>query len=65
MPLAKHTYAVTSQALMANFVAIGTSNSQGVQSAGVFASAQRAAWPAQLANKAGVPFAVPVLEAPG
>ena len=65
VPLAKHTYAVTSQALMANFVAIGTSNSQGVQSAGVFASAQRAAWPAQLAKKAGVPFAVPVLEAPG
>ena len=64
-PLAKNTYAVTSQALMANFVAIGTSNSQGVQSAGVFASAQRAAWPAQLAKKAGVPFAVPVLEAPG
>jgi hypothetical protein len=65
VPLAKHTYAVTSQSLMANFVAIGTSNSQGVQSAGVFASAQRAAWPAQLAKKAGVPFAVPVLEAPG
>lgn len=62
---AKRAYSVTSQALMANFVAMGTSNSQGVQSAGVFASAQRAAWPAQLANKAGVPFAVPVLEAPG
>jgi hypothetical protein len=65
VPLAKHTYAVTAPELMANFVAIGTSNSQGVQSAGVFASAQRAAWPAQLANRAGVPFAVPVLESPG
>jgi hypothetical protein len=65
VPLARHTYAVTSQSLMANFVAIGTSNSQGAQSAGVFASAQRAAWPAQLAAKAGVPFAVPVLEGPG
>ncbi|HMI54693.1 MAG TPA: SGNH/GDSL hydrolase family protein [Gemmatimonadaceae bacterium] len=61
----RRTYAVTSQELMANFVAIGTSNSQGVQSAGVFASAQRAAWPAQLATRAGAPFAVPVLEAPG
>jgi hypothetical protein len=65
VPLPRRTYVVTSQELMANFVAIGTSNSQGVQSAGVFASAQRAAWPAQLANRAGVPFAVPVLEDPG
>jgi hypothetical protein len=65
VPLPRKTYAVTSQELLANFVAIGTSNSQGVQSAGVFASAQRAAWPVQLANKAGVPFAVPALEDPG
>jgi hypothetical protein len=47
------------------FVALGTSNSMGVQSAGIFAGGQRAAWPAQLAQRAGVPFSLPLLEDPG
>jgi hypothetical protein len=50
---------------MARYVALGTSNSQGVQSAGISAATQRAAWPAQLANKAGVPFDIPLIEDPG
>jgi hypothetical protein len=51
--------------LMANYVALGTSNSEGVQSAGIFAAAQKAAWPAQLAKRAGVPFSVPLIQDPG
>jgi len=51
--------------LMARYVALGTSNSQGVHSAGINASGQRAAWPAQLAARAGVPFAVPLIADPG
>ena len=47
------------------FVALGTSNSMGVQSAGIFAAGQRAAWPAQLASRVGVPFSEPLLQDPG
>jgi hypothetical protein len=47
------------------YVALGTSNSQGVQSAGISAAAQRAAWPAQLAARVGVPFSLPLVQDPG
>src|ERR1041385_884797 len=47
------------------FVALGTSNSMGVQSAGIFAAGQRAAWPAQLSNRAGVPMSLPLVQDPG
>jgi hypothetical protein len=56
---------LTAQQIFANYVALGTSNSMGVQSAGVFASAQRAAWPAQLAARVGAPFSLPLVEHPG
>lgn len=56
---------LTAQQLFANYVALGTSNSMGVQSAGVFEAAQRAAWPAQLAARVGVPFTLPLIAAPG
>src|SRR5688500_3240207 len=57
--------AATAQTLLARFVSLGTSNSQGVQSAGIFANAQRAAWPAELARRAGVPYALPLIQDPG
>ena len=57
--------AVTAQAMLARYIALGTSNSQGVQSAGIFAAGQRAAWPAELARRAGVPFALPLIQDPG
>ncbi len=47
------------------YVALGTSNSQGVQSAGISAAAQRAAWPAQLAARVGAPFSLPLVQDPG
>lgn len=47
------------------FVALGTSNSMGVQSAGIFAAAQRAAWPAQLASRVGGSFSMPLVQDPG
>ncbi len=56
---------VTAPTLMARFVSLGTSNSQGVQSAGISAAGQRAAWPAQLALRAGVPYAIPLIQNPG
>jgi len=56
---------ITANDLMARYVALGTSNSQGVQSAGINAAGQRAAWPAQLAGRAGVPFNVPLIADPG
>jgi len=51
--------------VFARFVALGTSNSMGVQSAGIFAAGQRAAWPAELARRAGVAFSLPLLQDPG
>lgn len=57
--------AQSAQVLMASYVAIGTSNSEGVQSAGISAPGQKAAWPAQLAARAGVPFQIPLIADPG
>jgi hypothetical protein len=57
--------AVTAQEMFARYVALGTSNSQGVQSAGIFATAQRAAWPAELARRVGVAFSLPLVQDPG
>lgn len=56
---------LTAQALFARYVALGTSNSQGVQSAGINAAAQRSAWPAQLAARAGASFSLPLVQDPG
>jgi lysophospholipase L1-like esterase len=56
---------MTPQDLFARYVALGTSNSMGVQAAGIFASGQRAAWPAQLAARSGALFAMPLVENPG
>ena len=55
----------TARDLLARFVALGTSNSMGVQSAGIFAAGQRAAWPAELARRVGVPFSLPLVQDPG
>jgi hypothetical protein len=59
--LAKQTIAKT----FARYVAMGTSNSMGVQSAGIFAAGQKAAWPAQLATRAGAQFSLPLIQNPG
>src|SRR5215203_6281549 len=59
------TAALTAREMFARYVALGTSNSQGVQSAGIFAAGQRAAWPAQLAARAGVAFSLPLVQDPG
>src|SRR6478672_775037 len=59
------TTAPTIAEKFARFVALGTSNSMGVQSAGIFAAGQRAAWPAELARRAGVAFSLPLLQDPG
>jgi hypothetical protein len=56
---------LTPQDLFARYVALGTSNSQGVQSAGLSAATQRAAWPAQLAARAGATFSLPLMQDPG
>jgi hypothetical protein len=55
----------TAADVFARYVALGTSVSMGVQSAGIFAAGQRAAWPAQLAARAGAPFALPLVQDPG
>jgi hypothetical protein len=55
----------TPQELFARYVAMGTSNSMGVVSAGISASGQRMAWPAQLASRVGVPFSMPLIQDPG
>jgi hypothetical protein len=55
----------TTQSIFARYVALGTSNSMGVQSAGISAPGQRAAWPAQLAARVGVPFSLPLVQDPG
>jgi hypothetical protein len=56
---------VSATSLMARFVSLGTSNSQGVQSAGINEAGQHAAWPAQLARRAGVTYDVPLIQNPG
>ena len=58
-------FTVTAQEIFQRYVALGTSNSMGVQSAGVFAAGQRAAWPAQLAARVGMPFSLPLVQDPG
>jgi hypothetical protein len=55
----------TPQELFSTYVALGTSNSMGVLSAGVNAAGQRAAWPAQLAARVGVPYSLPLIQDPG
>ena len=55
----------SAQEVFQRYVSLGTSNSMGVQSAGVFAAGQRAAWPAQLAAKVGASYTPPLLEDPG
>jgi hypothetical protein len=56
---------VTAQDVFARYVALGTSNSQGVQSAGISAATQRTAWPARLASRTGVTFSLPLIQDPG
>jgi hypothetical protein len=62
---ASRTVQPTIAEVFGRFVALGTSNSMGVQSAGIFAAGQQTAWPAELARRAGVPFSVPLLQDPG
>lgn len=57
--------ALSPQDVFARYVALGTSNSMGVQSAGVYAAAQRAAWPALLAARVGSGFSLPLVQDPG
>src|SRR5215207_593673 len=56
---------LTAPELFARYVAMGTSNSHGVQSAGITAATQRASWPARLASRAGMPFSLPLVQDPG
>lgn len=56
---------VTPQQLFATYVALGTSNSQGVTSAGINAAGQQSAWPAQLAARVGTDFSLPLIQDPG
>lgn len=56
---------ITAQDIFQRFVALGTSNSMGVQSAGIFAAGQRGAWPAQLAARVGSAFSLPLEQDPG
>jgi lysophospholipase L1-like esterase len=51
--------------IMSNYVAIGTSLSMGWASEGVNASSQQNAWPKQLAEREGVEFTIPSIDAPG
>jgi lysophospholipase L1-like esterase len=48
-----------------HYVAIGTSLTMGVQSAGVLYNSQVEAWPSLLARAAGADFSVPLLRSPG
>lgn len=59
------TKKLTAQDILSRYVALGTSNSMGVQSAGIFAGGQKAAWPAQLAGRVGVAFSLPLVQDPG
>ena len=56
---------LTTAKVFERYVAMGTSNSMGVQSAGVFASGQQAAWPAVLATRARAQFVLPLIQDPG
>ena len=57
--------APTRQEVFARYVAIGTSNSQGASAGGISSASLRAAWPAQLATRVGVPFSLPLVYDPG
>jgi lysophospholipase L1-like esterase len=57
--------APTAAQIFERYVALGTSNSMGVQSAGIFAEGQRAAWTSQLASRVGVQFSMPLVQDPG
>ena len=57
--------APTAAQIFERYVALGTSNSMGVQSAGIFAEGQRAAWTSQLASRVGVQFSMPLFQEPG
>src|SRR5689334_14743831 len=59
------TDAPNAQEIFLRYVALGTSNSMGVQSAGIFAAGQRAAWPAQLAARVGATYTLPLEQDPG
>lgn len=59
------TKKLTAQDILSRYVALGTSNSMGVQSAGIFAGGQKAAWPAQLAARVGVAYSLPLVQDPG
>lgn len=50
---------------LSNYVAIGTSISMGWLDNGVFEGTQRVSWTAQLAERVGVPFTLPLIQAPG
>ena len=56
---------LTAKDIFQRYVALGTSNSMGVQSAGIYAAGQRAAWPAQLAALVGTSFSLPLVQDPG
>ncbi len=60
-----HLVGPNGSSAFATYVAVGTSISMGVQSAGVTASTQAQAWPALLARQAGASFAIPFLRLPG
>ena len=64
-PVSRSVAAPTAQDIFARYVALGTSNSQGAQSAGISAATQRAAWPAELARRVGVAFSLPLVQDPG
>ena len=64
-PVSRSVAAPTARDIFARYVALGTSNSQGAQSAGISAASQRAAWPAELARRVGVPFSLPLVQDPG
>ena len=57
--------ALRSQSSTERYVAIGTSISMGWASNGVYEETQRTSWPASLADRTGMPFRVPLIEAPG
>jgi len=56
---------LSAQNVFARYVALGTSNSMGVQSGGIYAAAQKTAWPALLAAHAGSTFSLPLIQDPG
>ena len=60
-----HTASPAATSAFERYVSIGTSITMGVESDGVLFRSQRNAWPAQLADIAGVPFTTPEIASPG